>query len=165
MIFIASHLQWLLSISFPLSSFISYVLSFFYSFHLDAPTTSPTPTTNPVNQQGTVCPHLLSLSIVCLCEHVCVWESACTNNQVILETRNKDIWATQSQKGLWTASSNQIVLPIGDMVTGSAGLSETPAIVLSSLVFDLRKCRRSAFLPYYLISICSYISAGLSIIL
>lgn len=38
---------------------------FFYSFHLDAPTTSPTPTTNPVNTQGTVRPHLLSLSRVC----------------------------------------------------------------------------------------------------
>lgn len=60
-----------------------------------------------------------------------------------------------------TASSNQIVLLIGDTATGGAGLSETPVIVSSSQTSDLRDRKRTrwAFLPCYLISICSDISS------
>lgn len=57
--------------------FLIHVLYFFYSFHLDAPTTIPTPTTNPVNTQGTVCPHYCPSQqsyvwcvCVCTCMHV-----------------------------------------------------------------------------------------------
>lgn len=71
-----------------LSLFLIHVLYFFYSFHLDAPTTIPTPTTNPVNTQGTVCPHYCPSQQSCMYVCVCVCELACTFDRVIRERKS-----------------------------------------------------------------------------
>lgn len=141
---------------FLLSSFISYTCSvfFFYSFHLDAPTTSPTPTTNPVNTQGTVRPHLPSLSAMCVC--VCV-------RVRVYQGKEEQGRVPEAKWDRGTASSNQIVLLIGDTATGGAGMSETPVIVSSSQTSDLKgerkRTRWAFFSPGYLIGICSDISS------
>lgn len=48
-----------------------------------------------------------------------------------------------------TASSNQIVLLIGDTATGSAGLSETPVIVSSNQTSDLRGLKKTHTLGFF----------------
>lgn len=134
---------------------------FFHSFHLDAPTTSPTPTTNPVNTQGTVCPQLLSpLNHVYVHACICVCVSVHTHICVILHVhiirctrreRTRACKSDQDRERLWMASFNQIVLLIGDINDRQCwALGDTCHSLSKSHVWSEKESRlRFAFLLSY----------------
>lgn len=113
--------------SLGLSSFVSHtcLVFFFDSFHLDAPTTSPTPTTNSVNTQGKVSPPSTTVLLDCVC--VCVRarrrQCVCVPAHVLCVRglharairRRGQGHVRRGRERACVASFNQIVSLIGDV--------------------------------------------------